>query len=164
MTARSSGFTLIELIVVVAIIGTLAAVGVTAYSGYTDSAKKQSAKTNHATIAKYIAAETTKCELEEDTVMDGNLDCDDLRVVNAVSTATGNALADFSNPFETDQEAIVTGPAQDCGEDTEGMTFVDNSDTCKYKQLSPSFHCSLQILFDLDVFETILFCLHNFEK
>ena len=127
MTARSSGFTLIELIVVVAIIGTLAAVGVTAYSGYTDSAKKQSAKTNHATIAKYIAAETTKCELEEDTVMDGNLDCDDLRVVNAVSTATGNALADFSNPFETDQEAIVEGPAQDCGEDTEGMTFVDNS-------------------------------------
>ena len=34
------GFTLIELLVVVSIIGVLAAVGVTAYSGYVTGAKK----------------------------------------------------------------------------------------------------------------------------
>ena len=38
-------FTLIELLVVVAIIGILAAVGVTAYSGYTEGAKKSTTKT-----------------------------------------------------------------------------------------------------------------------
>ena len=37
---REKGFTLIELLVVVAIIGILASVGVVAYNGYTESAKK----------------------------------------------------------------------------------------------------------------------------
>ena len=37
---KEKGFTLIELLVVVAIIGILASVGVVAYNGYTESAKK----------------------------------------------------------------------------------------------------------------------------
>ena len=42
---NSKAFTLIELLVVVAIIGILASVGVVAYNGYTDSAKR--AKSMH---------------------------------------------------------------------------------------------------------------------
>jgi len=45
MTIRSSkGFSLIELLVVVGIIGTLSAVGVVSYSGYVSSAKEKSTK------------------------------------------------------------------------------------------------------------------------
>ena len=46
------GISLIELLVVVAIIGILAAVGMVAYSGYTTSAKINATKANHKNIVK----------------------------------------------------------------------------------------------------------------
>ena len=79
---KNKGFTLIELLVVVAIIGILASVGVVAYSGYTESAKKGSVKSNHNNVKKWIQNELQKCSIEEAKAMpdaDGTkkLDCDD---------------------------------------------------------------------------------------
>jgi len=134
---NNKGFTLIELLVVVAIIGILAAVGVTAYSGYTASAKAQSAKTNHATIAKYVAAETTRCELGAAAVMAEFLPCADaaLRGANIVGEAVRLALDDFRNPFRTQARAIINGAALPCATGganptdetyTLGRTYIDN--------------------------------------
>jgi type IV pilus assembly protein PilA len=57
------GFSLIELLVVVAIIGILAAVGIVAYSGYTASAKITVIKKQHSQIVKFISLEKGKCEM-----------------------------------------------------------------------------------------------------
>jgi len=73
MTTKSSGFSLIELLVVVAIIGILSAVGVLSYTGYVQGAKRNSAENTIQQIALaqsehysntgsyYITGGTTSC-------------------------------------------------------------------------------------------------------
>ena len=59
---KRNGFILIDLLVVVAIIGILAAVGVVAYSGYTSGAKVNVVKQNHRKISKLIVSELMRCQ------------------------------------------------------------------------------------------------------
>jgi len=99
---REKGFTLIELLVVVAIIGILASVGVVAYNGYTESAKKAGVASNHANIMKFIGAELAKCNIDDKT-MNGSLTCSATGTTNTVSTAARTAInaltAQYKNPF-----------------------------------------------------------------
>ena len=107
MSHKNKGFTLIELLVVVAIIGILAAVGVVAYNGYTGNAKVASTKSNQATVVKYIAAETKKCDLGELKAMSDNLTCSG-KTAASVITASVKALAEFKNAYVPNNKAVTS--------------------------------------------------------
>ena len=66
---KQTGFSLIELLVVVAIIGILAAVGVVAYNGYTKAAKANATKANHKEVVKFITTGLMKCSLGEELIL-----------------------------------------------------------------------------------------------
>jgi len=69
---KRKAFTLIELLIVVAIIGILAGVGVPMYNGYMASAKIESAKTNHSNIKTFVAATLTKCSTSGGAIQIGS--------------------------------------------------------------------------------------------
>ena len=117
MKKNNKGFTLIELLVVVAIIGILAAVGTVAYQGYTEGAKKSTAKSNHASVVKYIVAEDAKCTVGTSKVFGVTVDDSTDSAVGVSFKCKGRdgatileaaeaALAEFKNPYDNDAVAV----------------------------------------------------------
>ncbi len=113
MKKTNKGFTLIELLVVVAIIGALAAVGVVAYNGYTAAAKKNSTKSVHANIVKYVASELAKCNLDTGSEIFGGTDVTCASTAAEIAThLTGDTspLQD-KDPYDGGDAAVSAVPA-----------------------------------------------------
>ena len=94
---KNKSFTLIELLIVVAIIGILAGVGIPMYNGYMASAKINAVKTNEANMKSYIAASFTKCSAGSTYLEIGN-------ATRLCSLTTRQLLQEFISYFNTINE------------------------------------------------------------
>jgi len=106
-----AGFSLVELLVVVAIIAIIAGVGVTGYEQYVDASKKRLAETNLRNVKEYIRVETTVLNNqilnESPTVkvnnqlwLMGTNSLDQFLNGAAQYHDLGTGLANFKNPYK----------------------------------------------------------------
>ena len=96
------GFSLIELLVVVAIIGILAAVGVVAYNGYTKSAKENATRANHKQVVQFIQASIMKCQLGDELILKHNPTTDTSNLCPKVFSGNSeDMIGHFANHFRT---------------------------------------------------------------
>lgn len=113
---KQSGFTLMELLIVVAIIGVLAAVGLPLYNGYIADAKLKGTKENHSRVSATVASMVTQAN---SGVTPSGVDTDTDGYPTEQGLVDYFAARGFKNPND-DSDAVIASSGS-----TVGATYVD---------------------------------------
>ena len=128
---KKSAFTLIELLIVVAILGILAAVGIPMYQGYQDTAKYNATRANFNNASSFIAAELTKCGISNTMALKREANkgsetktCQDAATTVATALITHFGFDGWKNPYKN-EDAITSD------NDAKGFLKLTGDDTEK---------------------------------